>query len=62
MGAAVRSSGLAAGYAGAYRVQVDIPDGAKEGGVQRLLSNNEIDQRDRRQSSFVSGKLRQIQG
>jgi uncharacterized protein (TIGR03437 family) len=62
MRAAVRSSGLAAGYAGAYRVQVDIPDGAKKGDVQLLLSNNGIDQRDRHQSSFVSGKLRQIQG
>jgi len=36
--AAVRSSGLAAGYAGAYRVEVDIPDGAPKGGVQLLLS------------------------
>ena len=38
MRAAVRSSGLVAGSAGAYRVEVDIPDGAPKGGVQLLLS------------------------
>jgi uncharacterized protein (TIGR03437 family) len=34
----VRFSGLAAGYAGVYRVDIDIPDGAPKGGVPLRLS------------------------